>query len=153
MIRIADINDKNCVNLIRRQVHELHAKARPDMFQSQFSKLANRYDEFVNNNEYSVLVCERNSTIVGFAVVKNVTLPESAYAVERKFLLIEEIGVDAKHRRCGVGTELINYVKDFARRSNLSRLQLDVWAFNDVANEFYSAQGFETYRKYLEINL
>lgn len=153
MIRTAAEKDKNAVNIIRRQVHQLHAAARPDMFKSEFSKeLADRYDYFLQAEEYRVVVCDDMSCgIIGFAVMKKVSLGETPYSVERNFLLVEELGVDARCRRRGVGAKLINAAKDYAKKCGFSRLQLDMWAFNDTAEQFYTSQGFETYRKYMEI--
>lgn len=154
MIRLADPKDKNLVNSIRKQVHMLHAIARPDMYRKEFSnELANRFDFFLQSNEYAVAVFDNGRAIVGFVTMKKVTIPESPYAVERRFLLVEEIGVDEKCRRSGVGSQLMCFVKDYAKSNGFSRIQLDVWAFNECAEEFYLNQGFETYRKYMEIIL
>lgn len=154
MIRLAVKQDKNAVNAIRKQVHSLHASARPDMFRLEFSdELANRFDFFLQSDEYAVAVFDNGRAIVGFVTMKKVTVPESPYAVERRFLLVEEIGVDEKCRRSGIGSQLMCFVKDYAKSSGFSRIQLDMWVFNGGAEEFYLAQGFETYRKYMEIIL
>ena len=154
MIRLAKRQDKQAVNNIRKQVHLLHAISRPDMFKRDFGEeLSNRFDFFLQSDEYDVAVCDNDGMVVGFATMKKVVIPESPYAVERRFLLVEEIGVDSKWRRRGVGTQLMDYVKCYAKSNGFSRIQLDMWAFNDNAEEFYLAQGFETYRKYMEIIL
>lgn len=154
MIRLAVKQDKNAVNSIRKQVHALHASARPDMFRSEFSdELANRFDFFLQSDEYEVAVCDNGGAIAGFVTMKHVAMSESPYAVERRFLLVEELGVDFKSRRKGIGSQLMCYVKDYAKSLGYTRIQLDMWAFNETAEEFYLDQGFETYRKYMEIHL
>ncbi|MBQ8873498.1 MAG: GNAT family N-acetyltransferase, partial [Clostridia bacterium] len=61
---------------------------------------------------------------------------QSAYAPQREYLLIEEFGVEQQSRRRGVGSQLIEAAKQYANSLGLKRIQLDVWAFNDVAEEF-----------------
>lgn len=151
MIRLAKPQDKAAVNAIRQQVCLLHAAARPDTFRQEFSaELANRFDEFLTAPDYEVVVCE-NGGIVGFAVMKKVCLPQSPYCNERSYLLVEELGVDDGSRRAGIGSQLMQFVKDYAKSNGYSRVQLDVWAFNASAEEFYRSHGFETYRNYMEI--
>lgn len=154
MIRLANINDKNAVNNIRKQVHLLHAAARPDIFKQEFcGELADRFDYYLQENEYSVAVYCIDDKIVGFVVLKRVCQTANPYNIERNFLLVEELGVDCEYRRRGIGAGLIEYAKDYAIERGFSRIQLDMWAFNVSAEKFYLSQGFDTYRKYMEIKL
>lgn len=154
MIRIANLKDKSATNKLRAQVHMLHANARPDMFRNEFcAELADRFDYYIETSEYSVAVCERENTIVGFVVMKVVSLQESPYSNCRNYMLVEELGVDEHYRRNGVGAQLIDFVKNYARSIGLKRVQLDAWAFNYAAIDFYESQGFSVYRKYMELKL
>lgn len=155
MVRSAVPCDKNGVNALRKQVHMLHCNNRPDMFKCEFdSSLADRFDTFLSDSDYTVLVYENErKEIAGYAVLKKVRLESSPYAPVRKFLLIEEIGVEEKCRRSGIGSQLVEEAKKFAETNGFNRVQLDVWAFNEKAERFYEKCGFETYRSYLEFNV
>lgn len=151
MIRLATQQDKRDVNRIRIQVQMLHASARPDMFRADFcAELADRFDLFVDSDEYEIAVCDDGNSIVGLVVMKRVILPESPYAVERKFLLVEEFGVDEKYRRSGVGAQLMEYVKGYAKNSGFSRIQLDLWTFNASAEEILPRARFYNISKLYE---
>jgi len=57
------------------------------------------------------------------------------------------------HRRKGVATALVEYMKADAKARGFARIELDVWSFNEGALAFYETTGFTTYRRYMEINL
>ena len=44
-------------------------------------------------------------------------------------------------------------VKEQAKALDIQRVVLDVWKFNEQAQEFYDSLGFETYRYQLEMHL
>ena len=46
----------------------------------------------------------------------------------------------------------MDYAKKDAREKGFSRVELDVWDFNDALG-FYEAEGFRVYRRYLEFTL
>ena len=91
--------------------------------------------------------------ICGFACVEYVRKPETAYGLARAYYHVAEFGVDLPYRRQGAATELVAYMKQDAAARGFSRIELDVWAFNEDALAFYEAAGFETYRRHMELQL
>ena len=63
---------------------------------------------------------------------------------------MQEIAVDANHRRQGVAKELLEFMIEDAKKRNLGRIELDVWEFNDSAIEFYQVVGFKQTRRWME---
>lgn len=151
MIRLAEKSDLPRINELRRQVHELHAGGRPDIFQSQFNaELADHIYDIYANEKSEIIVAEIDGKICGFAVVEFIEKPESPYSLARSFLRVVEFGVDKSCRRQGIGTQLFDYIKSFAAEKNLDTVELDVWEFNESALKFYESVGFKTYRRYME---
>ena len=105
-----------------------------------------RFDEETSG----IIVAAIEDEIVGFAVVQYIERPESAYNKERKYFHIEEFGVDEKHRRKGIATAMINFIKEDAKNRGFKRIELDMWEFNDGALAFYESAGLKTYRRYME---
>ena len=153
-IRLAKKSDLPAVNAIRRQVHLLHAEGRPDIFRRKFGKklAALMYDRF-HDASGKTIVAEKDGTIVGFAVLEIVDRPKSPYNRARRFLRVTEFGVDKACRREGIGAALLTFVKQYAAKKNFDTVELDVWEFNEGALRFYEAQGFSTYRRYMECKL
>ena len=73
---------------------------------------------------------------------------ETPYRYALKFAEVIEIGVLESYCGSGIGTELINFVKDFAKKKDFNLLKLEVWNFNKKAIKFYRKNGFEEYRTY-----
>lgn len=61
-----------------------------------------------------------------------------------------ELAVDKEHRRQGVARELLEFIKIDAKRRKLNTIELNVWAFNESAIEFYSVMGFQKARISME---
>ena len=151
-VRYATREDLPRVNALRQMVSELHAEGRPDIFRPGFcEELRQRAEKMLEAAEYDVIVACLGGQICGFAIVKYIDRPESAYLREQQFYHIEEFGVEESCRRCGIGTALIDFCRTEAKRKGFERLTLDVWSFNEAAQKFYEAAGFRTYRSLLEL--
>ena len=143
------------VNELRRMVNELHVAGRPAHFKPGFGpELQGHLAEQSSQPErFGVLVALEDGEVAGFATVQYVHRPEGPYTLPLDYYHVEEFGVDAAHRRRGVATALVEYMKADAKARGFTRLDLDVWAFNDSALAFYEAAGFTTYRRYMELEV
>jgi len=143
------------VNEPRRMVNDLHVTGRPTHFKPGFAPELQGYlaEQYSHPERFSVLVAMDGEEIAGFAVVQYVHRSEGPYTLPLDFYHAEEFGVDAAHRRRGVATALVAYMKGDAKARGFTRLDLDVWAFNDSALAFYEAAGFTTYRRYMELEV
>lgn len=151
IIRLAQQSDLPQVNAIRRQVHEVHAQGRPDIFHPEFGgALESHIDEIFGGEQTEIVVADREGQICGFAVLEIIDKPESPYTLARRFLRVSEFGVDAACRRQGIGTRLFDFIKQYAAENGFDTIELDMWEFNEVALPFYESVGFRTYRRYME---
>ena len=153
-VRFAKENELERVNELRRQVNELHVAGRPDIFKPGFPKeLSDHVYTIRNDPKQRIVVCERGGLICGFAVLNHITRPETPFMFERDYLDIDEFCVDEQYRRQGVGSELIAFIREYAKAQGFSKVELNMWEFNTNALEFYEANGFQTYRRYMELKL
>ena len=151
MVRLATEKDIEKVNELRRQVNEIHVTGRPDVFKAGFGQeLQNFAYTLLNGENSDILVVEREGVICGMACVDYVCKPETPYGLSRKFYHVQEIAVDEVFRRQGVAGELFEFMKEDAQKRGLNKIELDVWAFNESAIEFYEAIGFKETRIWME---
>lgn len=151
MVRFAEEKDLPGVNELRRQVSELHAKGRPDIFKPGFcQELQDRVFDFWRGEESDVIIAERDGVICGMACVEYLDKQESPYSHPRKIYHIVEFSVDRACRRQGVGRELMDFIKADTRAKGFNGIELDMWSFNEGAEKFYESIGFRTFRKYME---
>ena len=61
--------------------------------------------------------------------------------------------MDENYRRQGVATDMIMFIKEYARQKGFERLELNMWEFNEGALKFYENAGFHTYRRYMEMEV
>lgn len=154
MVRFAEEADLDRVNELREQVNALHAVGRPDIFKPDFCQaLRDRGGALLRAEDSDILVAERDGVICGMACVEYLIRPESAYCRERRTYYVTEFGVDRAFRRRGVGRELLEFMREDARKRGFSKMELDVWTFNTAAVDFYEAAGFQTFRQFMEWNL
>ena len=154
MIRFAMEDELERVNELRRMVNDLHAENRPDIFKPGFDHdIRNAIYEMWKSDDYRIIVAERDHTIYGFACIHFIEKNETPYRKPLSFIEVSEFGVDPAFRRKGVATQLMAFVFGFAKENGLSRVELNMWDFNESALAFYETVGFRTYRRFLEAEI
>ncbi len=153
-VRFARENELERLNELRKQVNDLHVTGRPDIFKPGFPKeLADHVFTIWNDPDQRIVVAEQDDVLCGFAVVHHINKPENPFMLERDFLDIDEFCVDEAYRRTGVATEMIAFIRSYAKAQGFDRIELNMWEFNDGALSFYEAVGFTTYRRYMEMQI
>lgn len=153
-IRFASKEDLEKVNVLRKQVNDLHVSGRPQLFKPGFSsELRDYVYKIFEDPRKKIVVCEKDDRICGFAVLNHITIPETPYMYVRDYLDIDEFGVDDNCRRQGIASALIDFIRDYAKKEGFDRIELNMWEFNEGARQFYESAGFITFRRYMEIEL
>ncbi len=152
IVRFAREEELDRINVLRRQVNDLHAAGKPEVFKPGFSEELRDYIRRIwNDPRQEIAVAETGGEICGFAVLNHITRPENPFMYERDYLDIDEFCVDENHRRMGAATAMIAFIRDYARGQGFSRIELNMWEFNRGALAFYEAAGFTTCRRYMEM--
>ena len=153
-LRFAREEDLERVNVLRKQVNDVHVAGKPDVFKPGFcAELRDHINTIFRDPRQAIAVAEVDGSIRGFAVLNHITRPENPFMFERDFLDVDEFCVDEACRRMGVASAMIGFIRDYAKEQGFHRLELNMWEFNRGALAFYEAAGFKTYRRYMEINL
>ena len=64
-------------------------------------------------------------------------------AIDRKELDIDAMGVDEEYRNRGIGRQLLEFIKDYAKDNGYTDLRLTVNEENENARHLYEAVGFK----------
>ena len=140
------------INVLRKQVNDLHVEGKPDVFKPGFNEELQNYVYYIfKDPEQKIVVADKDGEICGFAILHHIYKPENPFMKVRDFLDIDEFCVDEKHRREGIATDMVEFIKNFAIDQGYHRLELNMWEFNQDALAFYEAAGFETFRRYMEM--
>jgi GNAT superfamily N-acetyltransferase len=137
IIRYAEKEELEAVNKIRKQVNDVHVIGCSDVFRNDGWQFIEPfvYKRFEEENS-NIIVADIDGEIVGFAVIQYIVKPESPFGKERRYLHIEEFGVDKNHRRKGIATAIINFVKEDAKSVLLFVLFLHALTLILLINNF-----------------
>jgi len=152
IVRFAKESELDRVNELRKQVNDIHVEGKPDVFKPGFGQELRDFIKVIwNDPEQEIVVAEDDGVICGFAVLHHINKPENPFMKERDFIDIDEFCVDKDHRRKGAASEMVSFIKEFAREKGFKRIELNMWEFNQNALAFYEAAGFKTFRRYMEM--
>ena len=152
VIRFAKEDELEKINVLRKQVNDLHVEGKPDVFKPGFNEELQNYVYYIfKDPEQKIVVADKDGEICGFAILHHIYKPENPFMKVRDFLDIDEFCVDEKHRREGIATAMVEFIKNFAKEQGYHRLELNMWEFNQDALAFYEAAGFDTFRRYMEM--
>ena len=143
MIRKAEPKDAPRISALLRQVLEVHAAARPDMFLSGTQKYSEAEVTALMQNPDRPIFVETDETgcVRGYAFCIAQTIRGEGSIVGRKELYIDDLCVDETERRTGVARRLFAFVQAYAKDNGYAWVTLNVWEGNDNALAFYRAMG------------
>lgn len=92
----------------------------------------NGIKRFLERNPSTCFVAEQNGEIAGVIISGN----------DGRRGYIYHMSVSEKHRRCGIGTELVNACLSALKNEGISKVALLVFRYNEVGNAFWEKHGF-----------
>lgn len=140
-IEIPNIDDFEIVNKLAKQVHELHVKWRPDIFTSLENVInKEQFETMIDAKE--IYVVKMNSEVVGY-VTFNIRERANRGMRYRKQLEIDAICIDENFRGKGIGTVLLNYIKEIAFEKGCTDMYLTANEENEEAIRLYKKIGMK----------
>lgn len=153
-IRNAQIEDVNKISELMLQVAKIHSNARKDIFKEKsIEEIKTEFNNRINkiNNKENILVAEEDNNIYGVIIYKIKEVKEHINLKDRTTLWIDELVVDEKARKMGIGRNLFSEVKKIAKEKNYDAVELNCWNFNESAIQFYEKCGMNIQRLIMEI--
>ena len=148
-IRKANTNDIPRLLDLLSQVLEVHAKLRPDLFVSGTTKYSREDLEMILKDETKpTFVAIVNDYVIGYAMCQIRTSPSNMYPIT--VFHLDDLCVDEKYRRQGIGEALYNKVVEAAKENDCYEIALNAWPGNEAALKFYEKMGLKTRSIFLE---
>ena len=143
MIRKAEKSDIAQMAEIYEELHLTHCEIRSDFYKAPpadfYPDALEKQFETDNNH---IIVDEESGIITAYAIFF-VFEKGDAICFDMKRCFVDQFAVRSSFRRKGVGTQLMDYIKSFARKENCTALDLGVWHENATAMDFYKSFGFK----------
>lgn len=151
-IRDAKIEDVKQIIDILEQISKMHYESRPDVFKKktkdEIEKVA--INEINDIDKKFIIATDDTSKIYGLLLCKIKEVKEHINLKDSKILWIEELGVDKKYRKNGIGKQLMKEAEKIAKKLKCERIELNCWEFNENAINFYKNIGMKIQRKIME---
>jgi len=153
--RVATMDDYDAICRLLAQVDRYHFDILPDVFQTFIGPPRAReiVAAHVEGADADYIVAECDGEILGFVNLREQGYPKFPGYRPSRFAMIENMVVDEKHRRGGIGTKLLLAAKDWARDRGLASIQLSVWIANEPAVSLYGKLGFQPIVERMEYRL
>jgi diamine N-acetyltransferase len=144
-IRLATLADYEPICRLIAQVDAQHRLRHPDRFRAAQPVREKAFlQSWLDDTDKQIWVAEGNAGIGGTVWFAVCNTPDMPILVPRTFILIDTLVVDEHQRREGIGQALMEAVHQWGRNHNINEIELGVWAFNDIAIDFYRRLGYET---------
>lgn len=151
IIRRAEVKDTDRLIDLLKEVMDIHAKLRPDIFISGTTKYnEDELKDIIEDDTTPVFVAEKDGIVSGYAFCQ---LKEQSYSdnnVSIKTLYIDDLCVDSESRGEHIGQSLFEFVKKEAKSLGCYDITLNVWTGNEKAEAFYEKMGMSTKKRELE---
>ena len=106
------------------------------------------FKDMIENN--IVYVAEVSEKIIGYLAG---SISEQISYITETFAELDNMYIDEKYRRFGVGTLLINEFKKYCKDNSIENIKVTASAKNSKAIQFYMKNGFEDYNVTLKCKI
>lgn len=140
LIRNAEIEDYTSVEVIMKQVQQLHISWRPDIYQYSETVLPYEvYEQAVKAETFFVAEYEGHVAGILFIVYRHI---ENSNQVTRNVIFVDSMAVDEADRGKGIGHAFFDYLMQLKNQKGYDGIELQVNAKNKAAYEMYAKYGF-----------
>jgi GNAT superfamily N-acetyltransferase len=133
-IRMATIDDIGTLVALNAFVQVLHAQAHPELFLEKPDPVAvsNWFAAAIADSSQRVWLVELNGQGAGYLTLRLIRRQSSPFKLANDYGLIDQISVDPKARRLGLGHALVEVARQFLCDEGITRMRADHWAFNEA---------------------
>lgn len=151
-IRLATKNDVLALAELYIEFFAHNAEQQPRYYQKAFES-GSYPASTIDSDREDIFVAVDDDMIYGFIhVIESETPPYDCF-VPRKFATIMDLYVRPDCRRKGIGTLLLDAVRQWAHLRNLDYLELNVLAENEDGIRFYRHQKFNAVSQIMRLHL
>ncbi len=150
-IRAATILDVDALVSLNAHVHSIHVEALPLLFRNQppVDEVAVAFRKMIEDPTAFWLLAEE-TTACGYLYAQFHERPENWFRAAFQVCNISHISVHPDARRKGVARQLVAAVVAEAERRDFTRIELDVWSFNQDARKVFRRLGFQVFNERME---
>lgn len=153
-VRRAVYADYKDVCQMDKDVQKFMYHSRKDIFNFGTPMSKSDFDDYCRKNSSNMcFVYTIDDEIVGYIKMKFNMLKGYKLFSDFSYMEVERIFVKEEYRRKGIGTELVNYALDKAKRMRVKKIEFCAWNFDDITTKFVEKFASRELFKVFEIDL
>jgi len=142
-IRLADLNDINPIRELYNEFYAYNANLQPQYYNAA-TENGVYPQSTIESESVDIFVAVENYVIVGFIHVREAqTLPYPPI-VQHRYAEVVDLIVTESQRRHGIGSALMEAVKNWSKTRDLDYIELFVLAEASGEIQFYERENFKT---------
>lgn len=151
-IRRAEKKDAERLCQLLETIAQLHHEGRPDIYGEGGAKYNISEVEAKTENEDEIILVAVNEddVVMGYTMSKIIEVEACGILLPHRKMYIDDVCVDSAFRKHGIGKMLMDATKQVAIDAGCHIAELNVWAFNENAVNFYKNCGMNVQRMYME---
>lgn len=140
------------INSLLYQVLMVHHNGRPDLFKPHVKKYTDEELKVILQDDSRPIftALDEDGKVLGYAFCIFQQHINDNVLTDIKTLYIDDLCVDENVRGQHIGSQLYEYVLDFAKKSGCYNVTLNVWECNESARKFYEKCGLKPYKTGME---
>lgn len=149
-IRPAEARDAARLRELLEQICLIHVNGRPDLFHAGAKYTVDDIVRMLEDDQKTIFVADTGNDVAGYIFCQ---FRHVGGSVMRDYLnlYIDDLCVDPKYRRMGIGRALFERARQLACERGAYNIDLNVWAFNESAIAFYESLGMKPSRMNMEL--
>lgn len=151
-IRPATVLEIPELQLILKQLNTLMAAYQPESCREGV-QAAEYLQKVIEEDNSDIVIAEENGSILGLAVVTEGQTPPYAVCVPHRYAYLTDLCVREGNRGQGVGTALLEGVREWAINRKLDYVELSVLEENKQAAALYHRVGYRDVLHRLRLDL
>ena len=142
-IKLATLNDIQSICELLNEFWFYNANLQPEYYKAG-KELGNYPEGVIKSETADIFIAVDNGKSVAMVIVREAQTPPYAPIVQHKYAEIVDFIVTSSHRQKGIGSLLMNAVKEWGKARGLDYIELFVLSNANEGKLFYENEGFET---------
>ncbi|WP_064093414.1 GNAT family N-acetyltransferase [Rossellomorea aquimaris] len=149
-MKITTTKNYELIAKLNKGVQDIHVKEYPEYFKEyDYESIKDFYKANIENENCVFLLIEEENEPKGYAWIEHKHYKENPFKKAYQSIIVHQLNIIEFHRAKGYGSYLMNEIYLIAEQKGISKVELDYWANNSLAQKFYRKHGFTLYREYV----